>query len=157
MKCSWLVKIINVIAHLKREQQVLKRAGLVTKDGKVRLFSNVGKSLFKYHTDGINIDNFSDHIGETMQYRGSHIQSWTFKPDLSWDGAKIYAEVPLEAVVASFVGRKGHKISFQHMDECECMICSSLVHEVQLVGKDYKCNSTFEKRTIGIKEGWTCH
>ena len=131
--------------YIKREQEVLRRSGLVTKDGKVRLFRNVGKSLFAYHEDGMNIDNFTDHIGETMQYRGSHIESWTFYPDLNWDGAKIYAEVPLEAVVASFVGRD-HINPFQHMSEKECMICSSLIHEVQLVGKDTECYADFKTK-----------
>lgn len=131
--------------YLKREQEIVKRAGLVTKDGKVRLFRNVGHSLFEYHTDGITFSNYTEHYGAKMQYRGSHIQSWTFRPDLTWNGAKIYAEVPLEAVVASFIGRNSVD-TFSHMSEKECMICSSLVHQVHLVGESSYCLKDFKDK-----------
>ena len=134
--------------YLQKEQEILKQSGLVTKDGKVRLYRNVGKSLFKYHDsdDPIQYNTYKDHIGATMEYRGSHIESWTFKPDLSWDGAKIYAEVPLEACIASFIGRSGCGNSFQHMHERECMICSSLIDEVKLVGSDSWCEESVKNK-----------
>ena len=128
--------------YLKIEQDILRKSGLVTKDGKVRLFRNVGESLFRYHKedDPIQYSTYKQHYGATMEYRGSHIECWTFKPDLHWEGAKIYAEVPIEAVIGSFIGRGGTGDSYQHNSECECTICTTdFVKEVRLVGSDSFC------------------
>lgn len=128
--------------YIKVEQDVLRKAGLVTKDGKVRLFRNVGESLFRYHKedDPIQYDTYTQHYGATMEYRGSHIECWTFKPDLNWGGAKIYAEVPIEAVIGSFIGRGGTGDSYHFNNECECTICTTdFVKEVTLVGSGYHC------------------
>lgn len=134
--------------YIKIEQDILRKSGLVTKDGKVRLYRNVGQSLFRYHKpdDPIQYSTYKDHYGATMEYRGSHIESWSFIPDLGWDGAKIYADVPIEAVIGSFIGRY-HKDSYGHMGEKECTICTSeFVKEVRLVGHNGYCMPEIQKK-----------
>jgi len=136
--------------YREREVEVLKHAGFVTPKGTIRLFRNSASTAQLKGAEvkeDYTAEDYEKLMGHEFKYSGNHSESWSLNPNLDWEGVKITAEVPAEAVIASFVGRKGNKCeTFAYQDdedECEVIICADLVDKVACVSYDGKKETDF--------------
>ena len=133
MASSTIHEFKKYVAH---QQEVLRNSPYAVEGDCIILFRNT--------------DNQISRNENKITYKGSNIESWTTNPDFDWKGTKIMAKVPISICIASHIGRNNTGHAFRFQEQCEVMVCGSLVQNVQIVGKDGFCNDEIRKQYENI-------